>query len=186
MACGIPASITAIGNSRPITPVEQTSICRASWPSAPAARAVMRRASSRPCWPVQALALPEQMTMPRTSLAGSRSRQTWTGAAQTRFCVKVPAATAGKPKRPTLFSVASSCLSPLAGSPSAAICEYRLRLHGPARSFTSRASGESPCGQSCSRYHAQPLRVFRIVSPTRQRGFSLFTRWRFGLTERPS
>ena len=43
-------------------------------------RAVMaRRASSSPCWPVQALALPEHTTTPRASAAGSRSRQS-TGA----------------------------------------------------------------------------------------------------------
>ena len=35
-----------------------------------------RRASASPCSPVQALALPEQMTTPRASSAGSRSRQT--------------------------------------------------------------------------------------------------------------
>ena len=50
-----------------MTPVEQTSICSGRQPSAAAATAVMRRASSRPRWPVQALALPEQMTTPRAS-----------------------------------------------------------------------------------------------------------------------
>ena len=50
----------------------------------------MRRASASPCSPVQALALPEQMTMARASARGSRSRLTCTGAAQTRFCVNTP------------------------------------------------------------------------------------------------
>ena len=43
-------------------------------PTPSAATAHMRRASFRPCSPVQALALPEQMTMPRMSSRGSRSR----------------------------------------------------------------------------------------------------------------
>ena len=61
-----------------------------------AASAVMRRASAMPRGPVQALALPEQTTTPRTSSAGRRSWQTRTGAALTRFCVKTPAAAAGR------------------------------------------------------------------------------------------
>ena len=51
-----------------MTPVEQTSICSGRQPTDSAATAVMRRASSRPCCPVQALALPEQTTTPRTSV----------------------------------------------------------------------------------------------------------------------
>ena len=87
--------MTGMGKSRPMTPVEQTSICSGRQPIASAATAVMRQASSSPCWPVQALALPEQMTTPRMSSAGRRSWQTRTGAARTRFCVKTPAAAAG-------------------------------------------------------------------------------------------
>jgi hypothetical protein len=72
-----------IGSNRPMTPVEQTSICSESTPTACAASAAMRRASFMPCSPVQALALPEQMTMPRAWSDGSRSRHRCTGAATT-------------------------------------------------------------------------------------------------------
>ncbi len=70
----------------------------------------MRRASARPCGPVQALALPEQTTTPRASAAGSRSWQTRTGAARTWFRVNTPAAAAG----PSLTTRARSrrCGSP--------------------------------------------------------------------------
>ena len=44
----MPASITGMGSGRPMTPVEQTSICSGRQPTASAATAVMRRASSRP------------------------------------------------------------------------------------------------------------------------------------------
>jgi hypothetical protein len=94
-AARIPSSTHGMGRCRPMTPVEQTSICSAGQPTSSAARAAIRRASSRPRWPVQALALPEQMTTPRASARGSRSRQTRTGAATTRFCVNTPAAAAG-------------------------------------------------------------------------------------------
>ena len=66
------------------------------WMMDPVDGFLMRRASASPCCPVQALALPEQTTMPRATDDGSRCRQTCTGAAQTRFCVKTPAAAAGR------------------------------------------------------------------------------------------
>ena len=69
----MPGSTLSIGSCRPMTPVEATSICSGRQPTDSAATAVMRRASARPCGPVQALALPEQMTTPRTSAAGRRS-----------------------------------------------------------------------------------------------------------------
>src|SRR5579871_2429837 len=74
---------------------EQMLVCSTAHPTAWAATAAMRQASSRPRCPVQALALPEQMTIPRPSARGSRSWHTRTGAATTRFCVKRPAADAG-------------------------------------------------------------------------------------------
>ena len=91
----MPFSSGAIGKCRPMTPVEQTRTCSGRQASSSAATAVILRASSRPRLPVQALALPEQTTMPRASARGNRSWQTWTGAARTRFCVKTPAAAAG-------------------------------------------------------------------------------------------
>ncbi len=82
---GMPASSTGIGNGRPITPVEATSTCSGRQFSSRATSSVMQLASAKPCSPVQAFALPEQITIARASRRGSRSRLTWTGAAQTRF-----------------------------------------------------------------------------------------------------
>ena len=55
----------------------------------------MAAASRSPWSPVQALALPELMTTARIDSLGVRSRHSFTGAANTRFCVNTPAATAG-------------------------------------------------------------------------------------------
>ncbi len=96
VAFGMPASSTGIGSGRPITPVEATSTCSGAQPSSRATSSAMRSASARPCSPVQAFALPEQMTIARASGRGSRSRLTCTGAAHTRFCVNTPAAAAGE------------------------------------------------------------------------------------------
>ena len=69
-AAAIAGSIFGIGSSRPMTPVEATRNCSGRTPTALAASSVMRRASARPCSPVQALALPEQTTKPRTVARG--------------------------------------------------------------------------------------------------------------------
>ena len=55
----------------------------------------MVRALASPSAPVAALALPALMTMARMLAEGSRARSHFTGAAQTRFSVNVPAAEQG-------------------------------------------------------------------------------------------
>ena len=109
-AFGMPASSTGIGSGRPMTPVDATSTCSGWQPTSRAANSAMRSASSMPCSPVQALALPEQKTMARASVRGSRSRLTCTGAAQTRFCVNTPAAAAGVSETITATSRRSGSL----------------------------------------------------------------------------
>ena len=69
--------------------------CSGWQPRRAAARSAVRRALARPWAPVAALALPELITTARMSSAGRSSRHHFTGAAQTRLVVKVPAAAQG-------------------------------------------------------------------------------------------
>ena len=116
-ATGMPASRTAIGSGRPITPVLATSTSAGSQCSSRARSSAMRRASSRPWSPVQALALPEQTTKPRVESRPMRCRLTCTGAAQTRFCVKTPADAAGRSDTTTHKSRRSGSVRSLATTP---------------------------------------------------------------------
>src|SRR5208282_2793661 len=81
----------------PITPVEQTRISRGGQPSARAILAAVERDAARPSGPVQQFALPEltmtARTFPRDSFKWAL--QTRTGAACTRFVVKMAAVLAG-------------------------------------------------------------------------------------------
>ena len=94
--CAIVPSIFSIGSGTPMRPVEQTSTCRSFSPSALAVgtRHALCRLDAGES-PVQALALPAFATIARTSALRRCIRETRTGAAFTRFVVKVPAATVG-------------------------------------------------------------------------------------------
>jgi hypothetical protein len=72
---------------------EQTSTCRSLIPSAAATARAVRFAFSIPVTPVQALAFPEFAMIALTSGVRRCVIDTRTGAAFTRFVVKVPAAT---------------------------------------------------------------------------------------------
>ena len=87
------ASIFSIGSCTPMRPVEQTMTCRALIPSAFPAASAMRLAFSIPTRPVQAFALPALATIARTSPPRRCIIETRTGAAFTRFVVKVAAPT---------------------------------------------------------------------------------------------
>jgi hypothetical protein len=84
-----------MGSVTPMRPVEQTSTCRHFRPSEAATASVMRFACSMPRGPVQALAFPALATIARMSALRRLAIETRTGAALTRFVVKVPAATVG-------------------------------------------------------------------------------------------
>ena len=89
-----PESILSIGRFTPITPVEQTNTFSASTPISSPNLPAVALASSIPCCPVQAFALPLFTTTPETGfLTTSISHNT--GAAFTTFVVKQPAATQG-------------------------------------------------------------------------------------------
>jgi len=81
----MPSRITSIGSGTPMTPVEQTSTCSSEQPRHPATSAVIRLAFSMPGKPVAAFEFPEFMITARTFGAGTRERDTVTGAPQTRF-----------------------------------------------------------------------------------------------------
>src|SRR5258705_7024068 len=92
-ASWMPATTRSIGSATPITPVEATSTCSGSQPSALATSSVIRRALASPSSPVQAFAQPLFTTMaqpvPRVT---SRCRfETSTGAACARLVVNRPA-----------------------------------------------------------------------------------------------
>src|ERR1700736_390813 len=91
----IPRSIFFIGIQTPILPVEQTRTSFSLIASALAASSVMRRASTIPCRPVQALAFPEFTTIARADCFAARCRVIFTGAAQTWLVVNTPATDAG-------------------------------------------------------------------------------------------
>ena len=90
---GTPTSKHSRPKGTPMTPVEATSTSSAAQPRASATMRADARATSRPCSPVAALALPEFRTTARAWPEAARGRETCTGAAQKRFLVKVPAQT---------------------------------------------------------------------------------------------
>jgi hypothetical protein len=83
------------GSCTPITPVERTSTCAGSSPSAAAASACVARAAASPCSPVAAFAIPELTTTACGSATASASCDTSTGAAFRRLAVNIAAPTAG-------------------------------------------------------------------------------------------
>src|SRR5918998_4155882 len=101
-----------------MSPVEHTSTASRPQPSSAATAAHIRSASSSPCLPVPALALPLLST---TAAARPRVAARWrlltvTGAATTRFWVNTPAAATGAPSSvaTSARSAAPSCLMPQA------------------------------------------------------------------------
>ena len=91
----MPASRRSIGRGWPITPVEATSTSFGSMPSVFAVSSALRRASARPCAPVQAFAQPlfARMAWMRPPRTAARSYST--GAAATAFVVNTAAAAQG-------------------------------------------------------------------------------------------
>ena len=105
MTAGKPATKRSTGSGSMMTPVEYGSTDCGSTPSALAKAAQVARASASPCAPVPALALPVLISRARTGWPLARcSRQTCTGAAQNRFCVKTPATLAPGSSRKTVRS----------------------------------------------------------------------------------
>ena len=82
-----------------MTPVEQTNISRSSQLKKSARICVVRCEFAKPSSPVTAFAQPEFTMMARCVLARRCSRETNTGAATTRFCVKTAAATEGRSEK---------------------------------------------------------------------------------------
>jgi hypothetical protein len=91
----IPALTSSIGNVTPIRPVEPTSAEPRGNRSACSVKAAISLASLIPCVPVHALAFPEFTTTACAVPFFTRSRQTFTGAAQTWFVVNIPATVDG-------------------------------------------------------------------------------------------
>ena len=94
IAALMPVSILSIGSVTPITPVEPTMTSFSLHPRASAARRCILWASLSPCSPVQALAQPALATIACALPFATTSFDAKTGAAATRFCVKVPATAA--------------------------------------------------------------------------------------------
>ena len=88
----MPCSILSIGSRSPMMPVEHTAICEASTPIPSAVSCCIALASSTPCAPVQALALPELNTTAEIAPPLITSRLTLTGAAKTLLRVNTAAA----------------------------------------------------------------------------------------------
>jgi hypothetical protein len=82
-----------------MTPVEQTKISRTLQLKKSARISVVRCEFAKPSSPVTAFAQPEFTMMARCVLERRCSRETNTGAATTRFCVKTAAATAGRSEK---------------------------------------------------------------------------------------
>src|SRR5580692_5542765 len=105
-ACGEDASdlaragaafrMRSTGRGTPITPVEQTTTCFAPQPSSSATRLAVAREATMPPGPTEQLAFPELTITARIAPAEARtcSRDSTTGGACTRFCVKTAAADA--------------------------------------------------------------------------------------------
>src|SRR5690606_175940 len=90
-ASGITAVIFWTGKGSPITPVENGNTCSGLTPDNCAIAAQVDLASSKPCSPVQALALPELIIRKRIGALDKCSLQTVPGAAQNAFFVNTPA-----------------------------------------------------------------------------------------------
>ena len=91
----MPCSILGIGSNLPMIPVEEGRICEDWQPATSAARRHMVMASRNPRGPVQALALPELTTIPRSFPAAMCVRPTWTAGETTLLVVNTAAAVAG-------------------------------------------------------------------------------------------
>ena len=97
-ASGSPSTIRSTGSGSMMTPVENASTCSGAQCASCAAVPHVACAAAMPASPVPAFALPAltisaRKSSPRCRCASRCCRQTMTGAAQNRFCVKTPAAT---------------------------------------------------------------------------------------------
>ncbi len=97
-AAAMPAVTRSIGSRTPIRPVEHTATSCGSTSTAPAVRSAIRRASTAPACPVQALAPPELRTTADIRPSARARRVQRTGAAWTRLEVKTPAAARDGPR----------------------------------------------------------------------------------------
>src|SRR5213594_635404 len=119
-SAGIAASIRAMGNGFPITPVEATKTSSGRKRSAFAVTAAIFTASAYPWRPVQALALPLFTRMARPLPRRNRWRSRRTGAATTLLRVKTPATVASRSETINARSRTSPFLIP-AAMPAASI-----------------------------------------------------------------
>src|SRR5579872_213183 len=123
--------ISSTGSGTPITPVEQTTTCFAPHPSSSATRSAVAREATMPPGPTEQLALPELTMTARIAPAEARtcSRESTTGGACTRFCVKTAAADAGGSE--TISATSSAPVWPRLFSPADA--EAKRNPRGRAR-----------------------------------------------------
>ena len=122
-AAGRPWMIFSFGSGSMITPVEKGRTSSGAQSMSRATATHSARASASPLSPVPAFALPALTTKARKSLPAECwrarcSRQTMTGAAQNRFCVKTPAATVPRSQRTRRTSLRAQFLIDAAVAPS--------------------------------------------------------------------
>ena len=125
-SAGTASSQRSILRCAPTTPVERGRISSCPSPIRPATIACVARQLASPSSPVQALACPALASTARTARPRARiSWQTSTGAALKRFCVNMPASTAGvsetmrpRSSRPAFLKLAAAApaLNPLGKS----------------------------------------------------------------------
>ncbi len=94
-AAGIPAGIFCMSSRSPITPVLETATCSGRRPSSAAVSAAIRRASSSPPAPVDALAMPA-LTTTAWKPARGRVRLSRTGADGRALAVSISHETTGR------------------------------------------------------------------------------------------
>src|SRR4029077_148204 len=123
------------GRGTPITPVEQTPPCCAPQPRSAATRSAVAREATMPPGPTEQLAFPELTITARIAPAEARtcSRDSTTGGACTKFCVKTAAADAGGSE--TISATSSVPVWPRFLSPADA--EAKRNPRGRARSDES-------------------------------------------------
>src|SRR5262245_39859555 len=108
--------------------------------------------------------------MPRASSVGKRSRQRWTGAAQTRFCVNTPAAVAGRSLTTSARSSRSrSCrtphLTPAKRKPRGSLVSCMVVFVSP------RPESSSGALPSKTRVAAKQLLLLQLIQHRRAREF---------------
>ena len=117
-AAGRPASMRSMGSGSMITPVEKGRICSGATLSLRASAMQVARVRASPSSPVPAFALPVLISIARMPKSFCRcSRQTCTGAAQKRFCVKTPPTAAPSSISTTVRSLRLALRTPASATP---------------------------------------------------------------------